>query len=474
MGRMKIVNARGPSLTVHRFETLPGQAWCLIGTNRSGIRPLFDLVCGSLETVTADGLELPERLGRVSFKQQQQIYEQELKKDDTDYLDRPDPGTLAREFLHHTDRHTDLIRAFGLTRCLDKGYRQLSTGQARKLMILSQITRQESSEDCRAFSLAIQAPFEGLDPDGVEEADQALNRLHQAGVSLFLFVHNLSDIPSWVTHLALVADGGLVLQGPRETVFDRVRRDMQAAVPDFRAGASTPEPEPAGTAGAGPRELVRLKNGCAGYGGKTVFSRVDLTIVPGGHTLVTGPNGSGKSTLVHMVTGDHPSCYTNDLNVFGIRRGTGESIWQIKEKMGIVSPELHRNYHIPGPVLHCILSGLFDSIGLYRPYSPEQEKAALAWLDRLGMRDQARSSFRDLTYADQRLVLLARALIKEPALLILDEPTQGLDQANREAVLDFLEEMARLKRTTILYVSHRSDEYRPFFVNRLAMPLPRP
>jgi molybdate transport system ATP-binding protein len=214
---------------------------------------------------------------------------------------------------------------------------------------------------------------------------------------------------------------------------------------------------------------VYLKNGSAGYEGKPIFTDLNLKIHTGDHTLVTGPNGCGKSTLLQLITGDHPACYQNDLRIFGIQRGTGESIWELKKKMGIVSPDLHRNYFVPGTALHCIISGLFDSIGLYQKYTRQDEHQAQKWLERTGLIREAHTPFRQLGYASQRLVLIARALIKMPRLLILDEPTQGLDELNRKAVLDFLEQVAREKLSTLLYVSHRQDEFRPFFKYRIQL-----
>ena len=140
-----------------------------------------------------------------------------------------------------------------------------------------------------------------------------------------------------------------------------------------------------------------------------------------------------------------------------------------QKDMGIVSSELHRNYYVPGTVLHCVISGYFDSIGIYQPYTPQQEAEALKWLKRINLKEKAGTSFRDLAFSAQRMVLIARALIKLPKLLILDEPTQGIDEINRTAILDFLEEIAKEKLCTILYVSHREDEYRDFFIQHIKL-----
>ena len=464
MAAMKITRARTDHVYIEQFQALPGQAWTLLGTNRSGIDDLFDLVAGRPFSGSVQELTLPDHPGVVSFKDQQAVYESELKKDQTDFMDRLDPGTPARDFLKQIERHTDLIQALGMTESLDKGYRQLSTGQTRKLLLLAPITEGTTF-------LVIQSPFDGLDPDSCKELDRAMFHLFSKGIQILMFVYNPSDIPSWTTHLGIVASGGLVFQGPADQVpasclAQTSRPDFQATVQDFsttaQACSDTNEK----------KELVRLYHCNAGYGGHAVFTDLSLVLGRGDHTLITGPNGSGKSTLLQVITGDHPACYTSDLTLFDIRRGTGESIWDIKQHMGIVSPDLHRNFRVPGSVLACILSGLFDSIGLYNPVTDTQKKRAMTWLTRLNMASAAAVPFRDLSYADQRLILIARALIKGPRLLILDEPTQGLDTPNRLALLDFLSDVARDNLSTILYVSHREDECRDFFVQHIRMAAP--
>jgi molybdate transport system ATP-binding protein len=287
---------------------------------------------------------------------------------------------------------------------------------------------------------------------------------------LILFVHNKDDIPSFSTHIGVMENYHLSFQGLKEDVLAKLSqktgdnsKGFNASARDLTAGKnrnSETLPCP---------ELVYLNSGSAGYNGESVFEGLSLTIKEGDHTLVSGPNGSGKSTLLQMISGDHSACYRNDLRIFGIQRGSGESIWELKKNMGIVSSELHRNYYVPGTVMHCVISGYFDSIGLYRPYTAQHKAEALKWLKRINLKEKADTSFRDLPFSAQRMVLIARALIKLPRLLILDEPTQGIDEINRNAILDFLEEIAGEKICTILYVSHRADEYRNFFIQHIKM-----
>jgi len=465
---MKIRNAALNKIWIKNFDVRACDAWFIWGANRSGVEDFFRLISGeACQEAMADQLDLPDNMGVVSFQKQQELYESELKKNDTDYMNRLDPGTLALNFLSDTETHADLIEAFGMTGSLNKGYRQLSTGQSRKLMILSQILKGVSC-------LVIQSPYDGLDSKSCREMNKALFHLHQQKNQLIVFVNNTADIPSWCTHVGVMSGSRLTHQGKRKEIMEILEQKIQMQSPDFQVlvqdlyenQSIDIEKNPGHK---DPMELVRLNKGFAGYGGVTIFQDLSLLINQGDHTLITGPNGCGKSTLLQMITGDHPACYQNDLKILGVQRGTGESIWDLKQHMGIVSSELHRNYNVPGTTLHCIVSGLFDSIGLYRHYTGLQEQQALTWLKRLNMAKETDTPFRQLSHAQQRLVLIARALIKIPRLLILDEPTQGLDESNRKAVLDFLADVAKEGLCTILYVSHREDEYRSFFNQHLRM-----
>ena len=439
-------------LRVSRFAARQDEAWCVYGGNRSGIDRFVELFrCPDNPLLSYQKLRFPKYFGIVSFKDQQDLFEQEVRNDDSDFLDRIDPGTPARNFLAHLQDNIRLVEQFNLVRVLDSGYRQLSSGESRKLLILKAISE-------GAAHLIIENPYDGLDFDSRAEFDRIMALLLERGIAVLLILSSRGDIPDWCTHLAWLEKGRLIGAGARAEIMREIKNgsngDDWGQILEFQNNTKEEGSE---------EELVRLVNGRARYGERTIFSDFDFLVHRGQHTLISGPNGAGKSTLLGVITGDHQDCYTNELYLFGRRRGSGESIWQIKKEMGIVSPALHREHYIPGNSLHIVVSGFFDSIGLYRRPSDQQWELARSWLRVLGMRTLEKMPFRNLGYGEQRLLLIARALIKLPKILVLDEPTHGLDDANRAHLLDFLEMVVEKQISTIIYVSHRRDEFRSFF-----------
>ncbi len=457
---MYIKNLHCENLQIDELTTNPGESWCFYGENRSGIDDFVQFLTSKQNNGYAEILEVPNDRGILSFQVQQEIFEEELRNDDTDVLDRIDPGTLVREFIPDHTSHLSLLKAFGMEQCLRVGYRQLSSGQSRKLILLRELI-------AGATMLVIQNPYDGLDEKSCLELDQALCRLPEQGIELILTVNSRADIPAWCSHLGVIHSGHLDLAGPRDQILPTVfaqRNDHEEGEDIERIYCSR-----AGGAKAQAEELVYLRDGTAAYEEKRLFSGLDLLIKSGDHTLITGPNGCGKSTLLDIIVGDNPKCYSNNLRIFGRRRGTGESIWDIKKHMGLISPTLHRDHRVPGSALQVVLSGLFDTIGLYTKVHEQEIRLGMHWLNWIGLMGNADTSFRKLPFAQQRQVLIARALIKSPKLLVLDEPTQGLDDVHRYALLDLLEKIADQRLSTILLVSHRRDEHRSFFKQQIRL-----
>ena len=194
------------------------------------------------------------------------------------------------------------------------------------------------------------------------------------------------------------------------------------------------------------------------YGGATIFQNINWAIRAGESWALLGPNGSGKTTLLSLILGDHPQAYSNDITVFGQKIGSGISVWDVKQKIGWVSPELHLHFQDSFTCLETVESGFHDTIGLYQEVTSAQRREALRWLRRFGLETSADSPLYELSAGLQRTVLLARALVKRPALLILDEPCQGLDSAHRSLFLRTLDRLIRTGKETAIYVTHQEQE----------------
>jgi molybdate transport system ATP-binding protein len=204
--------------------------------------------------------------------------------------------------------------------------------------------------------------------------------------------------------------------------------------------------------------LVRMKSVSVAYNGTKVLQQICWTVRENEQWALLGPNGAGKTTLLSLIMGDNPQAYANDITLFGRRRGSGESIWEIKQHIGWVAPELQLYYPGGATCLDVVCSGFFDSIGLYRQCSSNQREAAMSWMQWLGLSERAKTVFEQISEGEQRLALIARALVKSPALLILDEPCQGLDESNRDRVLQAIDQAGSRLNTSMIYVTHRADE----------------
>lgn len=455
----RISNLDTPLLKIPDWEMRPGECWVILGRNGAGKRHIADLLSGKAES----GLEAVQHGFRtvmfLSFESQQAFYEAELKNDDSDFLDHPDPGTTVRTMLGISGEIPQGLRFLGLEKLLDRGYRMLSSGEARKTLLAQAILQKPQL-------LILDEPFDSLDANSQRQLQDFFRHQILAGATSLLFLLTTrEEIFSWHSHVAVMERGEMIAQGTRAAIL--ADTDIQALLA-FDAKLLPPWPDPL------PQEpiddpLIVLHAGRVQYGDTLIFENLELTVNKGSHILVTGPNGSGKSTLLNLLTGDHPQCYGNDLTLFGRKRGSGETIWDIKRRIGIVSPGLHRDHRVPGSALHIVLGGFFDSIGLYEDVTAAQIDLAKHWLSLVNLSHQINTAFKQLSYGEQRLVLIARALVKQPLLFVLDEPTQGLDEVNRHRVMYFLEHLSSQKQTTIIMASHRVDEHLPLFLNSVVL-----
>ena len=204
--------------------------------------------------------------------------------------------------------------------------------------------------------------------------------------------------------------------------------------------------------------IISLRDVTLRYGERIIFEHLNWEVLRGERWALHGRNGSGKSALLGLVCADNPQSYACDISLFGRRRGTGESIWDIKRRIGYVSPEMHRAYLKDLPAIEIVASGLHDSVGLYVRPRPEQMNTCLQWMRVFGIEELAERTFLKLSSGEQRLVLLARAFVKDPELLILDEPLHGLDTERREMVRGIIDAFCSRPDKTLIMVTHYPEE----------------
>lgn len=432
----------------------PGQHWAIVGPNGSGKSALTAVLYGAGDIIGGKLDNLPGHVGVASFEAQAELIEAERTKDDADILDVIPVGTPVQEILDQTcadrDMQQRLIEAFGFTALLDRGFRKLSSGESRKVMLIRAMT---SAPEL----LILDEPYEGLDIASQGFLTDLLLECSRSS-QVILVLNRFDEIPDFVTHIAYMDGGRLahcVDRNDALAVADLAQL-LHLKTTDIAIPAADPKHRTLDLSEGTP--LVRMRKARVAYGDNVIFSDLDWTVERGQHWQVTGPNGSGKTCLLNLITGDHPQCYVNDLLIFGMQRGSGESIWDIKQHLGYVSSAFQWEYKVSVNVRNTIISGFYDSIGIYQKYSDTEKAVANQWLELLGMSDRAELPFSQLSFGDQRLVLIARAMVKHPPLLILDEPCLGLDDINRQLVLGLIEKICAGTETTVLYVNHRAQD----------------
>ena len=326
-----------------------------------------------------------------------------------------------------------LYADFGIASLLKKQVVMLSSGELRRLQIVKALMTAPRV-------LIIDNPFIGLDANTRTQLTDLLQRLiAERGLQLVLVVSRHEDIPCFVTR---------VVEMRKEKCGKACEGNLrQMGTIDHRLLAVDSD-----------KVVISFRDVALRYGEHTIFEGLNWEVKRGERWALHGRNGSGKSALLGLICGDNPQAYACDISLFGCRRGTGESIWDIKKRIGYVSPEMHRAYLKDLPAIEIVASGLHDSVGLYvRPRS-EQMDVCLQWMRVFDIEDLASRTFLKLSSGEQRMVLLARAFVKDPELLILDEPLHGLDTERREMVRSLIDDFCSRPDKTLIMVTHYPEE----------------
>lgn len=353
----------------------------------------------------------------------------------------------------------ELFELFRIEPMLDKKIILLSSGELRKFQLTKTLLTAPRV-------LVMDNPFIGLDAPTRDLLLQLLERLTtMSAVQIVLVLSMVDDVPPFITHVIPVEGLAVGDKLTREEYLHVVTgkqpaneyEDLQQRIIDLPYEGENYDSE----------EVVRLNKVSIRYSDRTILKELDWTVLRGEKWALSGENGAGKSTLLSLVCADNPQSYACDINLFGRKRGTGESIWEIKKHIGYVSPEMHRAYLKNLPTIEIVASGLHDSIGLYKRPQPEQMAVCEWWMDVFGIEPLKDKPFLQLSSGEQRLALLARAFVKDPELLILDEPLHGLDTYNRRRVKKIIEAFCGRKDKTLIMVTHYEAELPGTITNRL-------
>jgi molybdate transport system ATP-binding protein len=445
------------------FDLIPGQHLAITGASGSGKTTLAKAIAGYLfhEGTIAIKDSNSNNKPSVFFVEHRNAFKNLSNRSDFYYQQRynstesEDALTVNQELNAYFEKifpnrdHYDAIsfwlHRIGLEHRSNTPLIQLSNGEHKRLQLIKALMLQPDI-------LVMDRPFTGLDVQSRKIVSKVFDEI--SANKMLILIPGHEELPSCITHV-LELENGSIKQFCPKNQYKKAENQKQSFTLDQLSFILENSPEFS--------SAVYMNKVSVRYDEKIIFANVNWNVQKGDKWQVKGANGSGKSTLLSLVNGDNPQAYANEIYLFDKRRGTGESIWDIKQKIGYVSPELHWYFDKSISVFETIASGFFDTMGLYRKLSEEQETFIAKWLAVFNLSEQAFKLLSNLPVSQQRLVMLIRALIKNPALLILDEPCQGLDDQQTADFIYFIDHFCQDK--TLIYVSHYDHEV-PSCINK--------
>lgn len=438
-----------------------GENWYLTGESGSGKSVLLAAIAGndkkhgeirfnvkqykSVCSYISQWYQFKNLEGVANFYYQQRYNKQQAK----DTLTVGEELTLyGKENQLNPAELDEILTSLNFGSFKDAQLIELSSGEHKKLQLIKAIW-------LKPQLLLLDQPYTGLDHNSRTNLNILLDRIASQGVQLVM-VCSEHELPVCINKYACIEDSQIKeLNG----VLPLIKSiPLITKVPSFLQQAPKPNAE----------VMVKMVNISISYGDKQVIKNVNWEIKAGEKWLLQGHNGSGKSTLLSLVNGDHPQSYANELYLFGNKRGSGESIWDIKSHIGLISPELHWYFDKEASVWQSIASGFFDSVGLFNDLGYQKTQQVNELLDYFGLTEDQNELLVHLSLGKQRLALLARTLIKNPELLVLDEPCHGLDEQQTTHFNQLIDGICSTERT-LIYVSHNPQQLPQKLTHRLIL-----
>lgn len=470
--------------TTFTFTWKEGQSWAVLGNDEQAKKDFFEMLSGKKivhqgeitfpfaksylhSTPVGEYRKVADLIAYISFKHHfrnksntsQFYYQQRFNSfeiEDSvnvqDYLTSISVNYIGEWTV---DR---VINLFRLDTLADKPMISLSNGETRRLMFAAALLKNPKI-------LLIEHPFVGLDQATRTRFDSLFTQIVASGTHLIV-ASDHREIPTVVNRAIIFEKGSMPKQCPitelslADTGSQSV--DKQGNYKD-KLNLLLTESE---SNQLDYNTIVVMNNVNIRYGNKQILENINWEVRPGERWNLRGPNGAGKSTLLSLINGDNPQAYANEIVLFDRKRGTGESIWDIKRKIGYVSPEFFQFFPAQQTCLDIVCSGFFDTLGLFRKCAPKQRALAQQWLETTGLAEERETMFNKLSISQQRICLITRALVKNPPLLILDEPCQGLNTEQKENIKGLINQLCAVSSITLIYVSHYPEDI-PDCVNKI-------
>ena len=460
--RLKDIVLRLPELQFAEpidWTICEGEQWAVVGPNGAGKTLLAGVLqkkyaFRSGEHIFVSGKPVSEVVKSIAFKDiysladcRNSYYQQRWHSTETE--DMPTVSEVLSEYKD-TENLNELLSLFGISDLLPKKLIFLSSGELRKFLVVRTLLS-------RPEILILDNPFIGLDApsrDLLVDMLEKMTELH--GTQVILLLSNPADLPDMITDVLPVINRKCLSPMKREEFLEN-KELLDELFPD-RVSGTIDLPVNREKEISAYDVAFRMEKVCIKYGSRTILKDLDWEVKCGEKWSLSGTNVAGKSTLLSLVYADNPQSYANTLYLFDRKRGSGESIWEIKKRIGYVSPEMHLYYMENVPAIQIVGSGYFDSVGLFRKCNAEQEEGALKWMKIFGIDNLKDRSFMTLSSGEQRLALLARAFVKDPDLIILDEPLHGLDISNKKLAASVIESFCSRLGKTLIYVTHYPNE----------------
>jgi molybdate transport system ATP-binding protein len=437
------------------LEITKGKALGIIGSNGTGKTMLVKAIAGQIqvqgsEIIEQEGLKkvfvsflssFRMRNGFAAFRQQR-----------WNNIDPDSVPTVKEELGYEKNKSSldPLLEMFNFRQHIDKYVISLSNGEQRKLELIRALSQKPDV-------LVLDNAYNGLDHASRELLTEMLNKMADTEQTFILTGSKKEDFPPSVKHFILLHKQ----KNPREITRDEIPAEQQDTpleiieLPRWKNSQY--------------HHIIEINNVSMKYGEKGILKDISWKVSPGEHWVLSGGNGSGKTSLLNLIFADNPKAYACNIKLFGKQRGSGESIWNIKQKIGFISPELQQYLPDKQSALQVICSGLYDSEGLFTKPTSYELSLAKQWLMLVGDTDWAEKPYGELSTSAQRVVLLIRTLIKNPPLLLLDEPFQGLDRTTIMRMKTLLQVVAQKTNCAMVLTTHFPEEIPDFFDHELAL-----